>query len=87
MLPFKEKNIEDNLFIRIFDENVDNDELVWHRDREDRYIYSPYFTDWQIQLDNNLPQSLNSPVFIEKNEYHRLIKGTNQLEIILIKVI
>ena len=37
-LPFKEKKIADNVFLRYFDHNVISEELVWHQDREDRII-------------------------------------------------
>ena len=35
--PFKE-NIKQGIFERTFSQDVDNDELVWHRDREDREV-------------------------------------------------
>ena len=44
--PFKE-NIKQGIFERTFSQDVDNDELVWHRDREDReafVIFNPTIT-------------------------------------------
>ena len=35
--PFNE-HIEDGYYIRTFSQDVDEHELVWHRDREDRII-------------------------------------------------
>jgi hypothetical protein len=58
---------------------------VWHRDREDRVIKSIGKTDWLIQIDNELPKEINEEVFIPMGVYHRLIKGTNDLKINLIK--
>jgi hypothetical protein len=86
-LPFVEENLEDNTFIRTFHQDNDSGDLHWHRDREDRIIESIGETDWMIQLDNELPKSLNQKVFIPKGIYHRVIKGTNNLKIKLIKLV
>ena len=85
MLPFKEVNIKENTFIREFKQDTDSGEYVWHRDREDRIVESIGETDWMIQIDNELPKSLNEKVFIPMGVYHRVIKGTGDLKIKLIK--
>ena len=85
MLPFQETKLGNNVFIRQFDKNIDSGEFVWHRDREDRVIKSIGKTDWLIQIDNELPKEINEEVFIPMGVYHRLIKGTNDLKINLIK--
>ena len=51
--PFKE-NIKQGIFERTFSQDVDNDELVWHRDREDREVEVIGETDWMFQYDNEL---------------------------------
>ena len=84
-LPFQETKISDNTFIREFNQNIDSDECVWHRDREDRIIESIEPTDWKIQLDNELPKVIEGNIFIPMGVYHRLIKGTGNLKIKLIK--
>jgi hypothetical protein len=84
-LPFKETKLSDNTFIREFKQDTDSGEYVWHRDHEDRIVESIGETDWLIQIDNELPKSLNEEVFIPMGAYHRLIKGTNDLKIKLIK--
>jgi hypothetical protein len=84
-LPFQETKLGNNVFIREFDKNIDSGEFVWHRDREDRVIKSIGKTDWLIQIDNELPKEINEEVFIPMGVYHRLIKGTNDLKIKLIK--
>ena len=38
--------------VRYFSEDVEINELVWHRDRKDRYITPIGETDWQIQFDD-----------------------------------
>ena len=85
MLPFQETKLGNNVFIREFDKNIDSGEFVWHRDREDRVIKSIGKTDWLIQIDNELPKEINEEVFRPMGVYHRLIKGTNDLKIKLIK--
>jgi len=85
-LPFKETKLSDNTFIREFKQETDSGEFMWHRDREDRIIESiGGKTDWLIQIDNELPKEINEKVFIPMGAYHRLIKGTNDLKIKLIK--
>lgn len=81
-LPFTEK-VEDGCTIRVFDNSLNEDELVWHRDKEDRIIFPLHESDWKIQLDNDVPQELNpdKPIFIESEKFHRLIKGKGDLEV------
>ncbi len=83
-LPFKEE-IVDNVFIRVFNNETKPEFFVWHRDREDRIIESIGDTDWQVQLDNELPKLIKGEVFIPMGVYHRVIKGTGDLKIKLIK--
>lgn len=85
-LPFNEEKIGDNLFIRTFYQSTDSGELQWHRDRESRIIESLEETDWEFQLDNQLPKRLDGKVFIPKGVYHRLIKGQGNLKIKLQKL-
>ncbi len=86
MNPYTE-NITNNESIveRLFEESCMQDDLLWHRDPEDRRVLAIEKTDWLIQLDNELPISLNSQVFIPKETYHRLIKGNGDLNIIVKK--
>lgn len=85
MLPFIEKQISENTFIREFKQETDSGEFMWHRDREDRIIESINKTDWMIQIDNQLPKKIEGEIEIPMGVYHRLIKGTGDLKIKLIK--
>lgn len=76
--PFKE-NKENGYYIRKFSEDIDNGELVWHRDKEDRIVESIGYTDWMVQIDNELPKPLTERISIPKGVYHRVIKGTGEL--------
>ena len=85
-LPFQETKLSDDKFIRVFSQDTDSGEYMWHRDREDRIIESIEPTDWRIQIDNELPKVMEGEVFIPMGVYHRLIKGTGNLKIKLQKI-
>ena len=77
--PYSEKT-EDGYIIREFSQNTPSFEFVWHRDKEDRVVEAVHNTDWLFQLDNDIPRKLqNNKLFIPKETYHRLIKGTGDL--------
>ena len=71
---------------RKFSQDIDPIELKWHRDDEDREVESIDGTDWMIQLEDSLPRSLNSKVFIKRHQWHRLIKGTNYIVLKIKKI-
>ena len=81
MRPYTDIEVTDKHIIREFDENIDPIELMWHRDDENRTIEIIGETNWQVQLDNQLPTSMNQPIFIPKHEWHRVIKGTGTLKL------
>lgn len=84
--PFKETHVEDNLYLREFEESVDVDDLEWHRDREDRIVEIIGKTDWQLQMDNELPKVMTGKLFIPKEIWHRVIKGTGELKVKITKL-
>jgi len=69
------------VIIRQFEDDIESEELVWHRDRHTREVTVLDGDDWKIQLDNKLPEELvKGKIYkIPKMEYHRIIKGTGQL--------
>lgn len=85
MLPFKEELLEDNnaytLVKRIFYKQLTSDDLIWHRDKEDRSILVKDGLGWYMQLDNELPQIMQKESIFEipKETWHRVINknGTN----------
>lgn len=81
MQPYKDLEITDSYIIREFSQNIDPIELMWHRDDEDRTIEIIGKTDWSVQLEDNLPTSLNERIFIKRHEWHRVIKGTGKLQL------
>ncbi len=71
-----------NYIIRDFLYDTPAIEFVWHRDKKDREVYAMHETDWMFQLDNDIPRRLSkNKLFIPKETYHRLIKGTGDLKV------
>ena len=75
---------EDN---RTFPIDVLEEDLVWHRDKEDRTIKVLEGSGWKFQYDNGLPfeLKLEDEVTIQKMVYHRLIRGISPLKIKVIR--
>ena len=83
--PYKDLEVTNEYIIREFDENIDPIELKWHRDNENRIVEIVGKTDWKLQLENQLPVSINQPISIPKGEWHRVIKGNGKLTLKIIK--
>jgi hypothetical protein len=83
--PFTELK-EQDYYIREFSQEVPEEELVWHRDREDRIVEPLHTTDWKIQIDDELPVVIDKAIFIKRDIFHRLIKGTDSLKIKVTKL-
>lgn len=83
--PYTQSETESDI-IRVFSEDVQEFELVWHRDKEDRIVTPLHKTDWKFQLDNDIPRIIEKEIFIPKETYHRLIKGTNNLKVRIQKI-
>ena len=74
--------------IRTFYSNVATDDLVWHRDGEDRKITVVEGEAWQFQFNGSLPIELREgkELMIPKNMYHRIIKGKTKLVLQIEKI-
>ena len=86
MSAYKQTDNLDGSFRRIFDKSVDEEELVWHRDRRDRVIDVVSNDGWMIQFDDQLPVSINTVTEIPRMVYHRLIKGEGNLILDIIEL-
>lgn len=75
----------DKYIIREFIEDIDPIDLIWHMDDEDRTIAALQENDWLFQFDDELPIPLNSTIFIPRHKIHRIIKGTKNLKLKIIK--
>ena len=80
MNPYQEIQ-QGEITIRTFKKDVQDDELVWHRDREDREVRVVKGSGWQFQREDHLPILLREGdvIQIKKEEWHRIIKGRTDL--------
>jgi hypothetical protein len=80
-----ENIIGNNKKIRKFSKNLTESKLEWHRDKENRKLTILEGVGWKFQLDNKLPKTLKKgeSIFIEANCWHRLIKGTTDLSVLI----
>jgi len=83
MKPYQDNIISEDTKIRIFDENIDPIELMWHRDLKTRQITILEGTGWSYQQEDSLPKQLNpgDQIVIPALEWHRVIKGTTNLKL------
>jgi len=72
--------------VRTFSKDVDSHELKWHRDEEDRIVVPLEENDWLFQRDNCLPEPIEGEIAIPMGQWHRVIKGTTDLKVRVIKV-
>lgn len=86
-LPFEEKDLGENVFLRLFDPQLETNELKWHIDLEDRIIQVVENTDWKFQFDNQLPIAFSGEIFVPAGVWHRLIKGKGQLKLKVTKLL
>lgn len=81
MNPYSEKKINRSIVIRTFSADLDEMDLKWHWDNEDRVVEPLYENDWLFQFDNQLPIQINKTIYIPKGVIHRIIKGTADLTV------
>lgn len=84
-MVYNQENISKNKFKRVIKESVESDELIWHMDYSDRKVFVESGNDWLLQMDNELPQVLQEgqTYFIPKMTYHRVIKGSGDLKMVI----
>jgi len=85
--PYFETRLENDTIYRRFEGTVEETDLVWHRDASDRQIKVVEGQGWQLQFDNELPIQLEEgkTYFIQREQYHRLIKGDGNLVIEIVE--
>jgi hypothetical protein len=81
MGSYTQITLSEGVFIREFSEEVSSEELVWHRDQEDRIVTVTESSGWMFQRDNQMPIAMRpgDQFFIPALEWHRVIKGTGSL--------
>ena len=85
--PFEEEQIDQYNFIRTFPADVDEMDLIWHADKENRIITVLEGNGWKFQFDEELPIEMaeGKSISILKGVVHRVIKGNGPLVIKLQK--
>ena len=85
--PFEEEQIDKYNFIRTFPADVDEMDLIWHADKENRIITVIKGSGWKFQFDEELPIEMieGKSISILKGVIHRVIKGNGPLVIKLQK--
>ena len=85
--PFEEEKIDQYNFIRTFPADVDEMDLIWHADKENRIITVLEGNGWKFQFDEELPIKMTKGLSISilKGRLHRIIKGKGPLKINLQK--
>lgn len=79
--------VEDGKKYRLFKKDVESDELYWHQDEFDREVVVISGKGWGFQIDDELPVELmeGEKIFIPNHQYHRLIKGKDNLVLKIIE--
>ena len=85
--PFTEQQLDTKLFLREFSADVDEMDLIWHTDREDRIVHVLEGNNWKFQFDEQLPFEMikGIDIVIPKGTIHRIIKGDGPLKIKVFK--
>ena len=80
MNPYQETQ-QGEITVRTFKKDVQDNELVWHRDKEDREVRVVKGSGWQFQREDHLPIIIKEGdiIQIKKKEWHRIIKGRTDL--------
>ena len=84
--PYIDLEVTPTFKIREFSADVEEQELYWHRDDENRTVeVLEVGSNWHFQRDNQLPELLvqGTKIFIQRHEWHRVHKGSGKL---LIKI-
>jgi hypothetical protein len=88
-IPCEEKIVDSQTVLRIFSKDVLLDELVWHRDAENRIVEVLEGMGWEIQMENRLPEPLvpGKVYGIPANTYHRIRRGHENLKVKITKML
>jgi mannose-6-phosphate isomerase-like protein (cupin superfamily) len=81
--PYENMEVTKEFIIRKFSKHTTAEELLWHRDRENRLVEVLSGRGWYFQYDNTLPFKLtkNHVIDIPAGCWHRLHRGITDLVI------
>jgi hypothetical protein len=84
-MPYTEEHFSESVVVRTFSVNIEESQLQWHWDEEDRLVEPLNENDWKFQFDNELPIEINRQIYIPRGVMHRVIKGTTDLVVKITK--
>ena len=79
--PYIEHKLNNGKILRTFSKDVLTEELVWHRDKNNRIVEVIEGEGWEIQFDDRLPEPLEKgkEYVIPAYTFHRIKRGTTDL--------
>ncbi len=77
--PYEENRLDEENVIRRFLPTIEDTELTWHWDEQDRIVEPLNNNDWMFQFDNGLPFPIREKINIPAGVIHRVIKGSTEL--------
>ena len=82
-MPYVDKKLNNREILRTFGKDVLSEELVWHRDRNNRIVEVLEGEGWEIQLEDKLPELLEKgrEYVIPAYTFHRIKRGTTDLKL------
>ena len=80
---YTDEKLNNKTFVRTFSKDVLNEELVWHRDKNNRIVTVLEGEDWEIQFEDDLPEPLivGKEYVIPSYTFHRIKRGTTDLKL------
>ena len=83
--PFQQAFLDDHTFVRTFRHDVDDEEMVWHRDRKKRKVQVLESKGWFFQRDGELPVPMNvgDSFTIPAKSWHRAIRRLGASDLIV----
>jgi hypothetical protein len=82
-MAYIEHKLNSGKILRTFSKDVLAEELVWHRDKNNRIIEVVEGEGWEIQFDDKLPEPLEKgkEYVIPAYTFHRIKRGKTDLVI------
>lgn len=84
--PFKVLESNQNIEKREFSSSLEHEELLWHRDAEDRLIRLVSGSGWFLQLDDQKPAEIlpEGSHFVPAGVWHRLLKLPSATNLVIL---
>ena len=82
-MPYVDEKLNNREILRTFHKDVLSEDLVWHRDRNNRIVEVLEGEGWEIQLEDKLPELLEKgrEYVIPAYTFHRIKRGTTDLKL------